>query len=56
MKPGALAAVTAASAVALAGCATPKVLKQPVAAPTMTRTSETNPLPAHATPYADPHP
>ena len=39
-----------ASALVLASCATPGVLKKPAAAPTMARTSEADPLPAYATP------
>lgn len=39
-----------AGGLALAGCATPKVLKQPPNAPTMARPSQADPLPAYATP------
>ncbi len=48
--PTTLALWALAGGFALAGCATPKVLKAPSAAPTMVRPSEADPLPAYATP------
>ncbi|MGI8839559.1 MAG: hypothetical protein ACR2F8_02040 [Caulobacteraceae bacterium] len=47
---GRLALWSLAGALALAGCATPGVLKKPLAAPTMARPSQADPLPAYATP------
>jgi hypothetical protein len=46
----------ALAAALLAGCATPAELKRPVAAPTMARPSEPNPLPAYAAPDPQSHP
>jgi hypothetical protein len=43
------------AAVVLAGCGTPAELKRPVAAPTMARPAEPNPLPAYAAPDPQPH-
>ncbi len=42
-------------ALALAGCATPGVLKRPLAGPTMARPAEANPIPAYATRDPSPH-
>jgi hypothetical protein len=44
-----------AGLLALAGCATPGTLKRPLAAPTMARPSEADPLPAYATPDSRAH-
>ncbi|MEP6966986.1 MAG: hypothetical protein ABI906_02795 [Pseudomonadota bacterium] len=41
---------------ALAGCATPGVLKRPLAGPTMAPPAEPNPIPAYATRDPSPHP
>ena len=48
--PKTLGLLALAGGFALAGCATPGVLKAPLAAPTMARPSEADPLPAYAAP------
>jgi len=45
-----LALWSLAEFLAMAGCATPGVLKKPLAAPTMARPIQAAPLPAYATP------
>jgi hypothetical protein len=50
------AALLAAGAYLLLGaCATPRVLKAPIGAPTMARPSQANPIPAYAAPDSSPH-
>ena len=53
--PKTLAPWALAGGLALAGCATPGVLKAPLAAPTMVRPSEADPLPAYAAPDPKAH-
>ena len=48
--PETLGLLALAGSFVVAGCATPGVLKAPLAAPSMARPSEADPLPAYASP------
>jgi hypothetical protein len=49
------ALLSAAACLLLGACATPRVLKAPVGAPTMASPGQANPIPAYGTPDPSPH-